>query len=188
MEIILLRHGKPNNPSLNKIKAFSFKSWIESYNYSGLCSTSIPSKTALSIANKCNAIVCSELTRSIESAEALKIKNITLSHSQFNEAGLPSANWRGLKLSPNAWAVIFRILWLFGYSNNSESYKESKLRAENSAKKLIELAKEHKSVLFVGHGIYNKLLAKQLKSLGWSGPSNPGTKHWSFGVYENKKI
>ena len=97
MEIILLRHGKPNIPSLNMIKAFSFINWIESYNSSGLCSTSKPSKNALSVANKCNAVICSDLPRSIESAEALKTKSITLSHSQFNEAGLPSANWRGLK-------------------------------------------------------------------------------------------
>ena len=186
MEIILIRHGKPNMPSLNKIKAFSFKDWIDSYNSSGLNQGSKPTENALSIANKCNAVVCSDLLRSKKSAEALKIKNITFAHSKFNEAGLPSANWSGLKLSPTTWAVIFRILWLFGYSNNSESYKEAKLRAKDSAQILIELAKEHKSVLFVGHGIYNKLLSKQLKLLGWSGPSNPGSKHWSFGIYENK--
>ena len=186
MEIILLRHGKPNIPQLKKIKALSFKKWVESYNSSGICPTSIPNQNTLSIAQKCNAVVCSELLRSKESAKALKAKNITLSHHQFNEAGLPSANWSSLKLSPSYWAVIFRIMWFFGYSNNSESYKEAKIRAEISAQKLIELAKEHKSVLFVGHGIYNKLLSKQLRLLGWSGPSNPGSKHWSFGIYENK--
>ena len=187
MEIILLRHGKPIIPSLHKIKAFSFLQWIESYNDSGLCPTSKPSPKLLTLANKTNAVICSQLPRSLQSAEALNINDITLSHSWFNEAGLPSANWRTFKLSPTTWVVIFRILWLFGYSNNSESYKEAKIRAQNSAQKLIELAKEHKSVLFVGHGIYNKLLANELKSLGWSGPGNPGSKHWSFGVY-NKPI
>lgn len=52
----------------------------------------------------------------------------------------------------------------------------------------MKLAKEYESVLFVGHGIFNRLLAKELKSLGWCGPSNPGSKYWSFGVYENQKI
>ena len=184
MEIILLRHGKPIIPSMQKIKATSFINWITSYNDSGLCSTSKPSINALTRASKCNAFVCSHLLRSKQSAEALNIKKITLSESQFNEAGLPSANWGILKLSPNTWAAIFRILWLFGYANNSESYKEAKIRASYSAQKLMGLAKEHESVLFVGHGIFNRLLAKELKSLGWSGPSNPGSKHWSFGIYE----
>lgn len=185
MEIILLRHGKPNIPSLNKIKAFAFKDWIDSYNAAGLNQQSIPTEKALIIANKCKVVVCSELPRSKESAAALKIKKITLSHSQFNEAGLPSANWNSLKLSPAIWAIIFRILWLFGYSNNSESYKEANTRAKKSAQKLIALAQEHERVLFIGHGIYNKLLSKQLRLLGWSGPANPGTKHWSFGTYKN---
>ncbi len=185
MEIILLRHGKPIIPSLKKIKASSFMQWIESYNSSELRPTSKPNQTTLTRVNKCNSVVCSQLIRSKQSAEALNIKNITLSGSQFNEAGLPSANWGILKLSPNTWAAIFRILWLFGYSKNSESYKEAKLRASVSANKLIELSKEHKSVLFVGHGIYNRLLAKELKSLGWYGPGNPGSKYWSFGVYQN---
>lgn len=114
----------------------------------------------------------------------MNIKDITLSHSHFNEAGLPNAHWRTIKLSPMIWAVIFRILWLFGYANNSESFKDAKIRAKASAQKLIYLAEEHKSVLFVGHGIYNKLLAKELKSIGWTGPRNPGSKHWHYGVYK----
>ena len=186
MEIILLRHGKPNIPSLHKISACSFADWIDSYNASGLCPTSVPPKNTLSIARECNAVICSDLIRSKESAEALNTKNILLADLQFNEAGLPSASWTALKLSPSAWAVIFRVMWLFGYSNNSESYKEAKSRAEISALKLIELAKDHKIVLFVGHGVYNNLLSKQLKLLGWHGPSNPGTKHWSFGVYKKQ--
>lgn len=126
MEIILLRHGKPIIPSLQKIKAISFINWIKSYNDSGLCSTSIPSQTTLNRASKCNAFVCSHLLRSKQSAEALNIKKITLSESQFNEAGLPSANWGILKLSPNTWAIIFRILWLFGYAKIQNLIKKQK--------------------------------------------------------------
>lgn len=184
MEITLLRHGKPIIPPTHKITSFLFKRWIESYNLSGLCPTSKPTQTALTLASKCNVVVCSQLPRSIQSAEALNINDIALSHLQFNEAGLPNADWRTLKLSPMTWVVIFRVLWFFGYSNNSESYQDAKIRAKNSALKLIALAKKHENILFVGHGIFNKLIAKELKSLGWSGPYNPGSKHWSFGVYK----
>jgi len=187
MEIILLRHGKPKIPSLRKISASEFLQWVQAYNLSSLCTSSIPTDAALSIANKCNAVVCSSLPRSISSAEALGVNNITLQSSQFDEAGIPVANWATLKMSPKFWAVAFRILWLLGYSTNSESLKESKLRASISAKLLIDLADRYGSVLFVGHGVYNRLLANELKSLGWAGPKNPGSKHWSFGVYGGKK-
>jgi len=138
MEIILVRHGKPIIPSLNKINALSFKFWVEQYNSSELSSSSMPSKELLAIAKKCNAFVCSGLPRSIQSVTSLNIDNITLSHSQFNEAGLPNANWSMIKLSPMTWAVIFRLLWLFGYANNSESFKDAKMRAKASAQTLIK--------------------------------------------------
>ncbi len=187
MEIILLRHGKPVMPSLNRISPKEFSAWVISYNASGLCSTSKPTNEAKKIANKCGAIVCSKLPRSIESAVALKKQNITMTNSKFNEAGLPIANWFLPKLSPKVWAVIFRIFWLFGYSTNSESFKEAKIRAKEAAHILKELAEKHTTVLFVGHGVYNRLVANELNSTGWSGPTSPGSKYWSFGVYHYKK-
>ena len=183
MEIILLRHGKPKIQSLKKISASDFAQWVHAYNLSGLCTSSNPTSDAVSMANKSDAVVCSNLLRSSDSAKALGISKITLQSSQFNEAGIPVANWASPKMSPKLWAVVFRILWLFGYSSNSESFKETKSRASKAAAMLIDLANEHGRVLFVGHGVYNRILAKELKSLGWAGPKNPGSKYWSFGMY-----
>ena len=187
MEITLLRHGKPIIPSLKKLSASAFYEWVQEYNTSGLSPSSKPTTEAFSCANECNAIVCSDLPRSIESAKALNAGDIVLSNAIFNEAGLPAANWHTLKLSPKIWAVTFRVLWLLGYSRNSESFRESKARAIEAVKKLTEIAHEYESVLFVGHGVYNRILANELRRSGWSGPKNPGSKHWSMGVYECKK-
>ncbi|CAN8140204.1 hypothetical protein THIOSC13_1770033 [uncultured Thiomicrorhabdus sp.] len=76
---------------------------------------------------------------------------------------------------------------MFGYSKNSESLQEAKLRATEAVGKLKEIAYEHERVLFVGHGVYNRLLANELRKTGWSGPKNPGSKHWSFGIYQYEK-
>ncbi len=183
MEIILLRHGKPDIPSLNKLSASAFCEWVRDYNASGLSMSSKPTHGAESCASDCNAIVCSNLPRSIESGNALNTEKVVLSDSIFNEAGMPSANWRRLKLSPKVWAVFFRILWLLGYSLNSESFKEAKTRAVEAVKILTELANEHGKVVFVGHGVYNRILANELRKNGWVGLKNPGSKHWSYGVY-----
>ncbi|NOZ55045.1 MAG: phosphoglycerate mutase family protein [Gammaproteobacteria bacterium] len=184
MKIIILRHGKPVTLSLSKLTASAFTDWVDEYNTAGLCPTSKPTEHAQNCANKCNAIVCSELPRSIESARAFNNKSIVLSDPIFNEAGLPVANWKTIKLSPKTWAVAFRIFWLLGYSRESESFKEAKSRASEAVEKLIEIALEYESVLFVGHGVYNRIIANELRRSGWSGPKNPGSKHWSFGIYE----
>jgi broad specificity phosphatase PhoE len=187
MRIILLRHGKPNTPPLKKVSSAEFLEWVEEYNKSGLCQTSEPPAQVLEYIKECKAIVCSDLPRSVESAKALGVGDITLSDALFNEAGMPASNWRILKLSPKVWAVMYRVLWLMGYSNNSESFKEAKARAVLAVNKLTEMAHEHESVLFVGHGVYNRILANELRRSGWSGPKNPGSKHWSIGVYKCKK-
>lgn len=187
MEIILVRHGKPVIPSLNIMCPSVFAEWVESYNASGLSHASTPTEEVIFIVSKCKAIVCSELLRSIDSARALKVEPITLKSSIFNEAGLPIANWDLPKLSPRVWAVIFRILWFFGYSRNSESYKEAKIRASVAANILQKLAEKHTRVLFVGHGVFNRMIANELNASGWPGPKMPGTKHWSYSVYKYKK-
>lgn len=183
MEIILLRHGKPDIPSLNSLSASAFSRWVRDYNASGLALQSKPTDEALARISECNAIVCSNLPRSIDSARALSAEKVVLSDSVFNEAGLPSANWNRLKLSPAVWVVFFRVLWLFGYSRNSESFKEAKARAAKAAKLLVDLADEHGKVAFVGHGVFNRLLANELRKTGWEGPKNPGSKHWEYGIY-----
>ena len=123
------------------------------------------------------------LQRSIDSAKALNAEKRMLSEKQFIEAGLPSANWGFIKLSPNTWVVIFRALWFLGYSNNSESLKEAKQRAKLATEELIQLAKKHQKVLFVGHGIFNRLLVNELKKQGWSGSKRARSTYWGFEVY-----
>lgn len=131
---------------------------------------------------QCSCLQCA--TRSVESAKTFNNKSIVLSGSVFNEAGLPVANWQAIKLPPKIWAVVFRILWFLGYSRNSESFKEAKLRALNAVEKLSGLAREYESVLFVGHGVFNRMLSNELRRHGWLGPKNPGSNYWTYGIYE----
>ncbi len=187
MEITLLRHGKPDIPSLHKLSASAFTMWIQDYNAAALSASSKPTPEALACARDSKAIVCSKLQRSIDSANALDVEKLILSSSVFNEAGLPSTNWHSLKLSPKFWSVFFRILWLLGYSKNSESFSEAKNRAAKAAKILIELANESEKVIFVGHGVFNRMLANELRKNTWSGPKSPGSKHWDFGVYNKNR-
>ena len=173
MEITLLRHGKPEELSLHRLNASDFCGWIQDYNVSSLSEFSKPTEAVFNYVNRCNVIICSELTRSIDSAKIFNKEKIILSDSIFNEAGLPSANWQKLKLTPKIWAVLFRVLWLFGFSRNSESFKEAKSRAKEAVIRLSQISYKYDKVLFVGHGVFNRILANELRNAGWSGPKNP---------------
>ncbi len=186
MKIVLLRHGKPDITEFGKLRASELCRWIESYNSAGIIENHQPSREAIEISHNCNAVVCSDLPRSVESARVLRIKEINQIEPIFREMGLPYANWPSPKLSPNVWAALFRILWFFGYSSNAESLRAAKRRAASGANMLKEISYNNDSVLLVGHGFVNKFIAKELLSSGWQGPSSPGKKYWEFGVYEYK--
>lgn len=185
--IILLRHGKVDYPPISILSASSFSEWVAAYDSNKLDVSSKPSDDAMRIATNTNAVVCSELPRSLESAKVLGFEDITLCHSLFNEAGLPTANWNYPHLSVRIWVILFRLIWFFGYSDNCETYAEAKARASHASNKLIEIAEEHQSVIFIGHGIINRFIANELRKRGWSGPKIPSRKYWDFGIY-NRKI
>ena len=143
-----------------------------------------PPLSAVNYAHDCNAIICSRLQRSIDSATILNAGKIVLCDDLFIEAGLPSASWHTFKMTPKFWAICFRVLWLLGYSHHSESIKEVKARAALATDKLIELATQHHKVLFVGHGIFNRFLVKELIRRGWSGAKSPQSEYWAGGLYK----
>lgn len=177
-------------PAFGKLKASEMSQWIERYNSAGIDQSQIPPIPAAEMAASCNAIVCSNLPRSIESAEVLKTKTGHIIHSDaiFREMDLPYATWHLLRLPPAIWLALFRILWFFGFSPRCESYKAARNRAISGAQRLKDLATEHESVLLVGHGLINRFIAKELLSTGWHGPANPGKQYWGFSVYECIKM
>lgn len=154
------------------------------YNSAGINKNQTVSAQSIALAAGCNAVVCSNLPRSIQSAEALGVKHIKFSDFLFREMDLPYANWNSPRLSPYTWVAFFRLLWFLGYSANVESFRSSKLRAIAGARKLTEIAEQCESVLLIGHGLINYFIAKELLSNGWCGPRNPGKRHWEFGVYQ----
>lgn len=184
MRIVLLRHGKPDAPDIGRLRANELHRWIESYNSAGLIKGHEPPQEAMEVAGQCKAIVCSDLQRSVESAEKLGVKKVHYCDPMFREMGLPYGNWSSLKCSPNTWSALFRLLWFFGYASNGESLRAGRLRASRGAERLKEIAQKHNSVLLVGHGFVNRFIAKQLILSGWQGSVNPGKKYWQFGLYE----
>lgn len=180
MEIILLRHGKPTLDLKGYIKSAEFKNLTTVYAQSGIKDQ--PAKELIECFNS-HYIVCSDLERSIQSAKKLELDKIHLVDQLFKETDIPYFELNYFKLPVIVWLIVFRIMWLFGFNKNGESFKSAKIRAKQAAIKLITLAEENQKVLLVGHGLLNRLIAKQLRINNWTGPVSPGKKHWEFGRY-----
>lgn len=183
MEIVLLRHGKPNVQTSIRLSAAELPAWVVDYNDAGLDPAYAPPESSLQLPEKSTFVVCSDLRRSWESAHALGVETIGVCEATFREVELPFASWRFPRLPVSAWAVIFRLIWIAGYFSNDKSLQPSRQRARQCAERLAEWAKMHDRVLFVGHGALNWLIARDLKRMGWSGAKRSPRNYWEFSVY-----
>lgn len=183
MEIILLRHGKPEIELKGSLDAEELKQLVVKYEHSGI--QDVPPKN-LNNHFKSHYIVCSDLERSLQSAKSLEFGQVHLIDELFAETNLPHFDQTFFKLPIAVWLISLRVMWLFGYSQNGESFRQAKKRAKQATSKLIALAQENKKVILIGHGLMNRLIAKQLRINKWQGPSSPGKKYWEFGIYTIK--
>jgi len=183
MKIMLLRHGKPRNAEKSWMSAAEFGQWVLEYDNAGIDGTSLPLPDACEQARRCSVVVCSHLTRSLESASVLGVASIERQDAAFRELEMPYARWTFPKLPPTGWSFLFRGLWLCGYSPHAESLAHARARAQTCAETLVRLAHECGSVLCVGHGLLNWQMAKHLLTLGWRGPKRIRQSYWDYGVY-----
>jgi broad specificity phosphatase PhoE len=182
MEIMLLRHGKPAFRLSGIVRASELKNVATSYDASGIIDQ--PPPELIDKMSGYDCVVCSDLQRSLESARALGYRDNLLMAPLFSEAAIPYFNRGFLALPISFWVVLLRLLWLFGFSQNGESFSATKVRAKQAANRLIELAEQHQRVLLVGHGFINHFIAKELKLIGWKGPKSSGRTYWEYSVYQ----
>lgn len=186
MEISLIRHGKSMHLERNRINYKDYQEWIEKYDSSGVFEENAYPSVTLEKIGTANVLITSDLKRAIESASLLnQNKKIgVISDSLFREIELPTfPRELGLKLSPNSWTIILRCLWLCGYSKRCESLTSAKRRAKKASEQLVKYAEEYKSVVLVGHGFFNRLIAEELKKMNWEGKRKSSVKHWGCTTY-----
>lgn len=180
MEISLIRHGKSTLTDYNPINLNDFMEWIKNYDNEGVLEEEMYPISTIEKVDTASIVITSDLKRAIDSADLLiSQKKLVITDSLYREAALPSLKGIGLKLRPSVWLVLLRCLWLIGYSNRCESFKEAKRRAKRASSQLIDYATTHHSVILVGHGIFNRLLAKELEKRGWKTKERASSKHWS---------
>jgi broad specificity phosphatase PhoE len=182
MRITLIRHGRPKFQLKGCLKAENLASIARRYDSSGIVDTP-PSATIEAISGH-DIAVCSHLTRSQESANALGIRDIELCDPLFAETLIPHFDRGSIAMPIGFWIVLLRLFWLLGYSKNGESVFNARSRAQRAADKLINLADGGKHVVLIGHGLFNYMIANALLKNGWTGPSRPGSDYWGFGVYK----
>lgn len=182
--IILVRHGRSSLRVPKRIPRDTLRSTARRYNEAGIRSKPRPSAPLRREAGCAGVIVCSDARRAVESARALDSTREAEIDPLFREAGLPLGTWLPLRLGFDTWVLIAGIAWFWGWSAGTESLAEARSRARTAARRLIHLSTAHGSVMLVGHGVFNALIAAELQRRGWQGPLwRPTAYPWEFAAY-----
>jgi broad specificity phosphatase PhoE len=184
LQITLLRHGKPTVSKNGKLSAIEYTRYLQRYDVAGIDRAHQPPAAVWQRAEQSALILCSDLPRAIQSAQALSRGRKLQVEPVFREIKMPAINMNTVKFSEKTWGVVSRLVWFLGYSNGSESFREAKQRAAAAAERLIHLAKAQGSVMLVGHGFLNYFIGRALLANGWDGPVIPCWKFWGVGFYQ----
>jgi broad specificity phosphatase PhoE len=93
-----------------------------------------------------------------------------------------------LKLPPGVWIVVARLAWFLNIGDARETVAATRMRAARMADRLIALAVEHGCVVAVGHGMFHRFLASDLRRRGWRGPRPMPHGYWSVAEFVSAKM
>ena len=121
-------------------------------------------------------VVASDLRRSVESAKLFfPTIEADATNPLYREAGLPARlPLCGLTMRYSAAVAVARVLWMLGVHQHAESYEMAAARARRAVEALARRATKHDCVILVGHGYFNRLIACELKQVGWTASRKEG--------------
>jgi broad specificity phosphatase PhoE len=176
-EIILARHGRPLMNGVSPITGAELGAWVRRYNECGIDRDLPPPDALRQLAAAAGCILTSNLPRSIESGVALTDNSQI--EPDLREAGLPDRISIPIRLHPGICVALARMSWWMNWSTSAETIADARERATRATERLCALASEHGSVLVVGHGMFNRFIAKRLRKRGWRGPGVLPHGYWS---------
>ncbi|MCZ4059366.1 histidine phosphatase family protein [Pantoea sp. LMR881] len=184
MTIILMRHGKPDHQTGGRCSAQALADWCEAYDLALV--SDAPPERSINIARQASVVVCSPLPRARSSLTQLGLHPQEID-DLFSEVAIPLLRSDRVQLPTTLWLALLRLLWLCGYAGESESVLHARNRASLAADKLIAFSR-HGTVLLLGHGIMNKLIARELRKRGWQAEKHASSRHWSSAIYHRPFI
>jgi broad specificity phosphatase PhoE len=183
--IIVVRHGRPAldrnlGPPLDW-KAY--RDWWARYEAGSLADGQRCPDELRRVAGSA-VILSSVRPRAMETASLIAPGRGVRAHAIFNEAPLPPPEWSDRhRYLPKTWNKIARLAWLLGHSGGQESAVETRQRAGEAARLLIDEARAGTDVVLAAHGWFNRMLRRPLARHGWRCVRDGGDSYWSYRVY-----
>jgi len=187
-QIVLARHGRPDlsAEARQPIRGREIGRWYRSYDASGIVHGVEPPASLREAARAAGCVVTSNTRRAIESASRLTAADTIRVEASLREVGFPESLDSSLRLSPNLWVFIARAAQMLDRDDDEGGRAAVRARAATVAETLAALARDRRSVVAIGHGWFNRFVARELRRQGWHGPRFVPSGYWSSVTYERE--
>lgn len=185
LRLLLIRHGRSAHIHRGGLlDRRGFEAWRAAYDAAGIAETDAPPPRLVEEVGRASEIVSSDLPRAFASASLLaRGRPVTIS-PLFHEAPLPIPGWMPSPAPLTLWDAAVHLRWALAIARRRDEDAGALDRARDAAawcRAACERATdEGGTVAVVTHGVFRRLLARQLVAEGWGfEPGRRGYGHWS---------
>ena len=181
--ITLIRHGPPTVSLRTRIRGRDFRQFVVRYEAAKINLSAVPPESVRRVIHRAARVFSSARPRALHTAELLGAPLPPVVDARFREIEFPVDFPLHVRLPALVWTALALGIWRLGYSPRCESSAAAKRRARTVASLLVQEAHQTGTIVLVAHGGINRLIAKELRRLGWHGPRLPHSRHWGCTTY-----
>lgn len=177
---MLVRHGPSANAyGAGLLDRAGVERWRIAHDADGIQKEIDPPAALRQLAADATHIVASDLRRAMDSAERLASDRPVEISAVLRETALPIPNWP-TPLPLRLWEALIHIRWGYQILRGTDCEPEEHARAAAAAAWLSGMVDEGSMVLAVTHGVFRRLVSRELIGRGWTGTGRRGGYgHWS---------
>lgn len=155
--------------------------WRDGYDAAGIVAEDAPPPQVTELVRDADLVIASDLARAIESAKRLTTAHQIRISPEMREAPADVPRWIRVPLPRAVWEWTMVVRWGYRILRGTDAPPEHLARAMRAAGWLDDLSAEHAHIVVVTHGVFRRLLARQLESIGWRADGARRTyAHWSI--------
>lgn len=175
--LTLVRHGRSSYVHPGGLQSRTdMVAWRRGYDGAGLLDSDSPPASLRELVRGADLIVASDFPRAIMTAERLAGDREVLTSPLLREAPADWPQWNRVRLPRFVWEWAVTLEWGIRVLRGTDMPQRDLERATKAAMWIDRLTKHNAHTVVVTHGIFRRLLARQLHALGWK----PEGKHDSY--------
>ena len=180
--VLLIRHGRTSHVHEGgALDRAGIERWRKACDLAGIAEADHPPMTLRAEVAQADVLAASDLPRAVTSVAALAPGRTFTVSTLLREVPLPVPAVP-IRAPLAVWSALIHLRWGLDIVRGRDVSKEAKAQAEAAATWCIVAAREARTrtIAIVTHGVFRRLLAKQLVSEGWAFEPGPRSyDHWS---------